>query len=132
METPAPEFPPVTPRPADAGATALAELQRQVGALRLLLNVVLLILLLMSFAGVTLMIKQVGKVRAQVETNQAQVDKLSADYENVFKPRISQFLQALVRYAQSDPNFANVLRKYPIQQQQPAPAAAPVPPPPAR
>jgi hypothetical protein len=128
METPAPEFSPVTPRPADAGA-ALAELQRQVGALRLLLNVVLLILLLMSFAAVTLMIKQVGKVRAQVETNQAQVDKLSADYENVFKPRISQFLQALVRYAQTDPNFANVLRKYPIQQQQPAPAAAPVPPP---
>jgi hypothetical protein len=129
METPAPQFSPIAPRPAEADGATIAELQRQVGALRLLLNMVLLILLLMSFVAVTLMIKQVGKVRAQVEANQAQVDKLSADYENVFKPRISQFLQALVRYTQTDPNFANVLRKYPIQQQQPAPTASPVPPP---
>lgn len=125
------ELSPVAPRPVEAASTGLAELQGQVNALRLLLNVVLLILLLMSFAGLALMVKQVGKVRAQVETNQAQVEKLSADFETVFKPRISQFLQALVRYAQTDPNFMNVLRKYPIVQQQPA-GAPNVPPAPAK
>jgi hypothetical protein len=81
----------------------------------------------MSMVAIYLLNRQVGKARQQVEANQAQVEKLSADYENVLKPRINQFLQVLLRYSQTDPNFANILRKYPIQMTQPAGAPAPAP-----
>lgn len=124
METP--ELLSAPARPADPGSAALADLQQQVGSLRLLVNLVLLILLLGGFAGISLLLKKVGQVRRQVEVNQPQVDKLAADYDTVFKPRLNAFLQALLRYGQTDANFVNVLRKYPIQQQPPAAAAAPV------
>jgi uncharacterized protein (DUF58 family) len=118
------------PAPAPAADTAVASLQSQINTLRALLNVVLLILLLMSLAANALLLKQVGKVRSQVEASQPQVDKLSTEYENVLKPRISQFLQALVQFAQTNPDFIPILQKYPIQSQ--AAPASQVPQPPAR
>jgi uncharacterized iron-regulated membrane protein len=126
-----PDLPPAQPAPATPAPSvhsSIVALQQEVISLRILVNLVLLILLLAGFAGVGVMLKKVGRVRQQIEASQPQVDKMSADYDTVFKPRVSALLQSLVQYAQTDPNFVNVLRKYPIQQQAaPAPVGSPVP-----
>jgi len=113
-----------------SGPSPVADLERSVASLRAVVVAALAILLIGSIGLNFILVRQVGASRRQAEELAKRVQPLSAQYDNTLKPRISAFLNALVGFARTNPDFLPILQKYPIAAApgSPQPAApAPVP-----
>ncbi|MEW6157275.1 MAG: hypothetical protein AB1813_07570 [Verrucomicrobiota bacterium] len=134
MTDPAPETQPdpLTSPPAPA-APSLEELRASFRSLRLLLNVVLVALILLTTSVLAFLFKEQSMVQKQI----VELSKFVADYEKNSVPLMEDFRTKLESFAKAHPDFRPILIKYfgtnaPAPTTQPAPKALPLPPEPAR
>lgn len=113
------------------GSQSLAQLERNLESLRGLVVVTLGLLVIGAIGVNVLMIQQIGVARRNVEELEKRLKPISGQYETTIKPRISAFLNALVGFSRTDPEFRAILQKYPIQSSGPVsnavPASVPAP-----
>ena len=105
---------------------SLAQMERSLNSLRALLVVTLVLLVIGSLGVNVLMVQQLGAARRQAEDLEKRLRPVTGQYENTIRPRISAFLNALVGFARTNPDFLPILQKYPIQSSGPVSNAAPV------
>ena len=124
METP--ELGSILKAPESSGdSPSMARLERGLDSVRALLAITLVLLVIGSIGMNVLMVQQLGAVRRQAEDLEKRLKPIASQYDNTIKPRISSFLNALVGFARTNPDFLPILQKYPIQSSGPVSNAAP-------
>jgi len=99
-------------------------LQEQQEVLRKLFLSTLVAVLIMSGSLTVFLIRQVMFVRRDLESVRPQIEQLVKNYQQIEEPQINSFINTLVNFSRTHPEFNPVLAKYKI-----APAiAAPVTP----
>ena len=82
----------------------------------------LVALLILSLSWNLFLIRQTGFVRRDLKTVRPQIGQLVANYQKTEDPEIKRFINALVAFGRTHPDFNPILVKYKIPLT-PAPAA---------
>lgn len=122
--------------PADLNRAGHNELQEQYSILRKLFEVALFALLIMGLSFNYFILRQMVFTRKDLDVVRPQVTQLVEGYSKSEEPQIRSFVNNLVAFGKTHPDFNPILAKYKIVPDNraaaaPAPAAA-VPAPPAR
>jgi len=96
---------------ADSGA-ALEQLQLRYEQLQFLFVVALGAVVVMGLASSLFMFKQYRMVRAQVEEQRPNVQRMWGDYKNTSEPLIQKFTASLQFFAEKNRDFQPILEKY--------------------
>lgn len=118
------ENPQVTNLPTDA---ELKSLRQEFADLRSLVVISLAVLVLLSMIGNLYLLRQMMTTRKDLAAVEARVKPAAEQYFRDEAPVIQAFVNNLVVFARSNPDFQKVLQKYNIVQGQPT-APAPVSP----
>jgi len=116
------ESEPFDPAP---GVDFEAGLQAQLDGLRKLFLAALAALLIMGISLNVFLLRQTAFVRKDLQNARPQVAQLAANFEKNEEPQIRNFVNALVEFSRSHPDFKPILAKYKIATDLP-PAKMPV------
>ena len=113
--------------PLDPADLSLEKVAQNFENLKSLVTAVLVILLVLT-GGVNLyLFKQASMARKQVEEHRPKVQALVEDYQKNNAPLMGAFLHQLYGFAQTNPDFVPILKKYPLQAPPPAQTGVQVP-----
>lgn len=104
------------PEPFDAAPEVGPEagLQAQLDGLRKLFLAALAAMLIMGISLNVFLLRQTAFVRRDLQTARPQVAQLTANFEKSEEPQIRSFVNALVEFSRSHPDFKPILAKYKI------------------
>ena len=94
--------------------------------LRKLFLATLVALLILSFSINVFLIRQATYIRKDLKAMRPQVQQIVANYQKNEDPQIKNFVNALVGFGRTHPDFNSILAKYKIVPQTPA-LSAPAP-----
>jgi hypothetical protein len=95
----------------DAGA-ALDQLRMRYEQLQFLFVVAMAAVVMMALATSLFMLKQYRMVRAQVEEQRPNVQRMWGDYKNTSEPLIQKFTASLQVFAEKNRDFQPILERY--------------------
>ena len=98
-----------------------ANLREQYEILRKLFLAALVAMLIVSGSLAVFLVRQVTFVRRDVEGIRPQIDRLTANFKQVEEPQINSFVNSLINYAKTHPDFNPILAKYKITPSVPVP-----------
>jgi hypothetical protein len=108
--------------------TDTRNLHEQYEILRKFFLAALVAMLILSGSLAVFLIRQVSFVQRDLEGVRPQVDRLATNFRQVEEPQIDEFINSLVNYARTHPDFNPILAKYKITPGMAAPVAPAVSP----
>ena len=114
--------------PADLSSDAVhTQLQEQYESLRKLFLAALFALVLLGFSLNIFLLRQMIFVRKELEAVRPQINQMVENYTKNEEPQIRGFVNSLITYGQTHPDFTPVLAKYKIVPNTPASVAPAAP-----
>ena len=95
------------------------DLQMQFEGLRKLVLASLVALLILGISLNVFLLRQTAFVRKDLQTVRPQITQLVANFEKNEEPQIKNFVNALVGFAKTHPDFKPILAKYNISAETP-------------
>lgn len=106
--------------PPGVDSSAPESLEKQFESLRQLFFATLVALLIFSVGFNVFLIRQTTYIRKDLNAMRPQVSQLIANYQKTEEPQIKSFVNALVAFGKSHPDFNSILAKYKIVSPTPA------------
>ena len=112
MNTTDPQGDLLQPRTGADPSAALEQLRMRYEQLQFLFVVALAAIVMMALATSLFMFKQYRMVRAQVEEQRPNVQRMWGDYKNTSEPLIQKFTASLQAFAEKNRDFQPILERY--------------------